>query len=197
MYRKSKKYRILLFIALLLASVHMPMRAGSGTSCADPIVLYDGYSANIPGARTVWYIANTFDLPLAIDFYPNNPNDAAPVLELDFGCTPGVYDDSILCSLFCVANNAYMAMPHTETPPESYDEQGNVKYHVGFGEFYRDMLLKQGIDYNVEVFVKATFSGSGSLTMAPDPFSNCMDGHKFIHLGDTVQVQANDKNRHV
>ena len=175
----------------------MPMRAGSGTSCADPIVLSDGYSAYFSGARTVWYIANTFDLPLAMDFYPNNPNDPAPELDLDFGCTPGTYEDSILCSLFCWENGSYISMPYHDVASADYDGQGQKYYHVEFGEFYRDLLLERGIDYNVQVYVKATFSGSGSLTMAPDPFNNCMDGHKFMHLGDTVQVQANDADRHV
>ena len=194
---RKKIHIVLLFIALAFVCSNMRTYAQDGTSCANPIVLSDGYTAYISGARTVWYIANTFDLPMAIDFYPNNPNSAAPELELDFSCTPGVYEDSVLCSLFCKSNSAYISMPHKETPPKGYDEQGNVRYHVEFGEFYRDMLLRQGIDYNVEVYIKVTYHGAGSLTMAPDPFNNCMDGHKFMHLGDTVNVKALDKDRHV
>ena len=195
----TKKIHIvkILFAALALICVCPRLYAQDGSSCANPIVLSDGYNAYITGERTVWYIANTFDLPMAIDFYPNNPNSAAPELELDFSCTPGVYEDPVLCSLFCKSNSAYISMPHKETPPKSYDAQGNVRYHVEFGEFYRDMLLRQGIDYNVEVYIKVTYHGAGSLTMAPDPFNNCMDGHKFMHLGDTVNVKALDKDRHV
>lgn len=189
--------KILFIIALLLASACVPAKAGSGESCSDPIVLGEGYTAYISGAQTIWYIANTFDLPLAMNFYPNNPNAPAPELELDFGCTPGVYEDSILCSLFCIANSAALAMPYKETPPKTYDGNGNARYHVEFGEFYRDLLLRQGIDYNVPVYIKVIFNSGGSLQMDPDPFNNCMDGHKFMHLGDTVEVKANDADRHV
>ena len=171
--------------------------AGSGKSCSDPIVLGKDFSATISGAGAVWYVANTFDLPLAIDFYPTNPSDEGPTLELDFSCTPGVYDDPILCGLFCSSNSAYIALPYTETPSPDYDKEGKLRYHVEMGEFYRDLLLEQGIDYNVQVFVKATFHGSGSIGISPDAFSTCMDGQKFMHLGDTVRVKAQDTERHV
>ncbi|MBR3407599.1 MAG: hypothetical protein IKG86_02010 [Paludibacteraceae bacterium] len=193
----KKIHSRLLLLALLLACISPRAFAQAGTSCSNPIVLTPNYSQTITMAYSRWYIANTFDLPMAIDFYPTNPNSAAPELELDFGCTPGVYTDSILCSLFCKSNSAYISLPHKETPPKSYDEQGRVKYHVEFGEFYRDMLLSQGIDYNVPVYIKVTYHGAGSLQMEPDPFNNCMDGPKFMHLGDTVNVKALDKDRHV
>lgn len=190
-----KHNRIL--ITLVLVCMCMPAYSRAGNSCSDPIVLGPNYSEVIYSAGSTWYIANTFDLPMAIDFYPTNPASPAPELELDFSCTPGVYDDPILCSLFCSSQSAYIALPHKETPPKSYDPQGNVRYHVEFGEFYRDMLLSQGIDYNVPVYIKVTYHGSGSLQMDPDPFNNCMDGHKFMHLGDTVKVKAHDGDRHV
>jgi hypothetical protein len=174
-----------------------PAFAQMGNNCANPIVLGPEYKETIGGSGSTWYIANTFDLPMAIDFYPTNPSSPAPELELDFSCTPGVYEDPILCSLFCKTNSAYISLPHKETPPMTYDSEGRARYHVEFGEYYRDLLLKQGIDYNVPVYIKVTYHGSGSLQMDPDPFNNCMDGHKFMHLGDTVNVKANDKNRHV
>jgi hypothetical protein len=183
---------------LLLCVVFCPsVSAKPGDSCDDPIVLTPEYEETILKAGTKWYIANTFDLPLAISFYPSTLNAAAPELYLDFSCTSGEYDDPILCSLFCSWNSAYISMPYKQIPTISYDEKGNARYKVEFGEFYRDMLLRQGIDYNVPVYVRAVFSCSGVLTMEPDAFSACMDGPKFIHLGDTVQVRAKDKDRHV
>ena len=92
---KKRYVNILLLITLLLASLSAPMRAQVGKSCSNPIVLGPNYSETIYAAGSTWYIANTFDLPMAIDFYPTNPNSAAPELELDFSCTPGVYEDSI------------------------------------------------------------------------------------------------------
>jgi hypothetical protein len=188
-------YLFILLAALNVCTLHT--YAKEGDSCSDPILLTSDYRETITRAGDKWYIANTFDLPLAIDFYPTYPNDPAPEMYLDFGCTPGVYDDPILCGLFCSSNSAYIALPYHETPSASYDENNKKYYHVAFGASYRDLLLRQGIDYNVQVYVKVKFSGPGTLSMVADPFNNCMDGHKFIHLGDTVNVQTRDKDRHV
>lgn len=186
-----------IFLFLLLTGVWSSVWSKPGDSCSEPIVLTPEYEETIDAAGTRWYIANTFDLPLAIGFYPTNVNSAAPELYLDFSCEPGHYDDPILCGLFCSSNSAYISMPYKQIPSMSYDGQGRARYQVEFGEFYRDMLLRQGIDYNVPVYIRVVFSGGGTLTMEPDAFSACMDGPKFMHLGDTVQVQPNDKNRHV
>lgn len=195
--RAYKKIKEKILVLLLTLGVCSSVFANPGDSCEEPIVLTPEYRENITSACTRWYIANTFDLPLAIGFYPSNGNSPAPKLYLDFSCTPGDYDDPILCSLFCIENSVHIAMPYEQTPSKSYDEQGNPRYLVEFGEFYRDMLLSQGIDYNVPVYVKVVFSGGGTLTMEPDAFGACMDGPKFMHYGDTVQVKAYDKERHV
>ena len=193
---KSTLRKIVLFCAAL-AGMCAYAQTGTGSSCSDPILLTPGYQQRIQKAGTVWYVANTFDLPLAITYYPSNENAAAPEIYLDFGCTPGVYEDPILCGLFCSSNSAYVSLPYQEIPPKTYDEAGHAKYTVEFGQFYRDMLLRQGIDYNVPVYVRVVFSTSGELTMEPDAFNSCMDNAKFMHLGDTVNVQAYDKQRHV
>ncbi len=192
---KHTSYILLLVSALLVAATQV--FAKPGDSCNNPITLNKDYSSTISGSGTVWYVANTFDLPLAIVFYPTDENAAAPKLYLDFGCTPGVYDDPILCSLFCITSSSYITLPHEQIPSIEYDEEGKAMYKVEFGQFYRDLLLQQGIDYNVPVYVKVIFSCGGQLTMAPDAFGNCMDGHKFMHLGDTIHVHANDISRHV
>lgn len=170
-----------------------------GTTCATAIPLGDDYSATITGAKTVWYSAWTFDLPLTVTFTPSNPSDPAPDVEMDFSCTSGVYTDSILCSLFCKSGSGgiVLDMPH-HPALSSKTENGVFFYYLAMGKSYRDLLLKMGIDYNVQVFVKVTYKSGGNISIAPDDaFSNCMDGHKFMHLGDTVQVKPLDKTRHV
>lgn len=174
------------------------MRAfAEGESCSNPITITKDFQRPVPGAGEIWYVANTFDLPLAIDYYPTLESQEAPTLYLDFGCTPGEYKDEILCSLFCKSKQGHIPMPHQETLSPSYDANGKLRYHVEMGEFYRDMLLRQGIDYNVQVFVRAVFHGSGNIGISPDPLSTCMDGVKFMHLGDTVRVKAQDDQRYV
>ena len=168
-----------------------------GESCSDPIQITKDFNYTIQSAGSVWFLANTFDLPLAIDYYPSDATAEGPVLELDFSCTPGKYNDPIICSLFCSDVQGHIVLPHVERPSASYDKEGKLRYHVEMGEFYRDLLLRQGIDYNVAVYVKAKFSCAGTIGISPDPFSTCMDGAKFMHLGDTVNVKAQDTERYV
>lgn len=188
-------------VCAFLIGTCAPMRAAlPGTTCATAIPLGDNYSAQITANKTVWYSAWTFDLPLTVTFTPTNPSDPAPDVEMDFSCTSGVYTDSILCSLFCPSASGSgfeFDMPH-HPALSSKTEDGVFFYYLAIGKSYRDLLLKTGIDYNVQVFVKVTYKSGGTISIAPDDmFSNCMDGHKFMHLGDTVRVKPLDKTRHV
>jgi len=189
---------ILLVMTLLLAGAQTPLQARLGDSCENPIELTPDFGQQtILEASSFWYRANTFDLPMGITFRPATPTADAPYIELDFGCTPGIYEDPILCDLFCKSKPAYVSLPYSQTIPKSYDAQGNVIYSVEFGEFYRDMLLSAGISYNVPVYIHATFYCGGQLEMQPDAFNNCMDGAQFVKLGDKINVAAKDKETHV
>lgn len=187
--------RTLLYIAIiaLIIGATSPVLAQTGASCASPIRLGKNYSATITGAGTKWYVANTFDLPLTVKFYPSNTSAAPPDIEMDFGCTAGVYDDSIVCSLFCYANGSYVTLPHRVTPDQKTDAQGKLYYEVAMGEFYRDMLLRAGISYDLDVFVKVVYHGAGTINLTPDEeFSQCMETDKWLLLDRTLSVSAND-----
>ncbi len=168
-----------------------------GETCYKAIPLGKNYKADIGGAKTVWYTAWTYDLPLSVYFIPKKETDPAPEVMMDFGCTPGIYGDPILCMLFC--KGAMMSKEIPSYPKLDVDTvEGKFAYVLSMGEKYRDLLLKMGIDYNVQVFIKVTYYAGGHMEIAPnDMFSNCMDGVKFMHLGDTVWVKAQDKKRHV
>lgn len=183
--------------ALACVGLCVPAYANPGDSCDEPMLLQQGFQETIEAACTRWYIANTFDLPMEVSFYPSNPSSSAPTLYLDFSCTSGHYEDSIINSLFGPESSFYVKMPYKDIPSKSYDEEGNAKFTKSFGKFYRDLLLQQGIDYNVPVYIRVDFPSSGSLVMEPDAFNNCMDGYPFIHLGDTVDVEAEDTKNHV
>ena len=88
---------------LLLGAI--TMHAATGTSCYDAIPLGKDYTETINGPKTVWYVAKTFDLPVKVCFTPINIDLPSPDVEMDFTCIPGVYEDSILCSLFCKNNS--------------------------------------------------------------------------------------------
>ena len=177
--------------------------ANPGTTCQTAKPLGDNFHETITGPfpKVVWYKAMTFDLPLTVYFAPQNETDPAPEVEMDFSCTSGYYQDSILCSLFCKTGGSSgidMNMPHKPALQTDHLPDGTFVYYLSLGKKYRDLLLQMGISYNLEVVVKVTYKSAGDISIAPnDLFANCMDGHKFIHLGDTVQVGMQDKNRHV
>ncbi len=173
----------------------MTMNAATGTSCYDAIPLGKDYSEKIDGPKTVWYVAKTFDLPVKVCFTPTNTDQPAPDVEMDFTCNPGVYEDSILCSLFCKNNTTGVTFDMPHKPVLVLEDNS---YCISMGKRYRDLLLQAGISYNVEVYVKVTFKSPGTLSMVPDTeFADCMDGGKFMQLGDTVEVKSKDKERHV
>lgn len=86
-----------------------------------------------------------------------------------------------------------MPMPH-KPPLDTTRVEGQLAYYISIGKSYRDILLKFGIDYNVQVVVKVTYHSAGSMSIAPDGmFSNCVEMDKIVHLGDSIPVEANDK----
>ena len=193
-----KKISFILALVCLMIGV-TPALAQQGKSCSNPIPLGKDYSAQITKTGTVWYSANTFDLPLAVYFKTSTPNQP-PLVEMDFTCTPGVYADSILCSLFCKKGGSggiEFDMPHKPDLKVTTLEDGSFAYYIAMGKTYRDLMLQMGIDYNVVVYIKVTYKSTGEMTMTPDAFGNCMDGYKFMRLGDTIHVHADDVSRHV
>ena len=182
-------------LCLMLLFGAITMHAATGTSCYDAIPLGKDYTETINGPKTVWYVAKTFDLPIKVCFTPVNIDLPAPDVEMDFTCKPGEYADSILCSLFCKNNTTGVTF---DMPHKPVLEMEDGAYCISMGKRYRDLLLQAGISYNVEVYVKVEFKSAGTISMVPDTeFADCMDGGKFMQLGDTVNVLPQDKERHV
>ena len=199
--KMMKLRNILCACAFLIGTCVHAYAADPGKYCSTAIPLADGYTEPIDRAKTVWYSAWTFDLPLAVYFVPQNgPSDPKPEVEMDFSCQSGVYGDSIICNLFCKNSGSgiQIDLPHKPQLLTGQTDEGYFCYYIAIGKEYRDLLLQAGISYNVEVFVKVTYKSAGTITIAPDDmFTSCMDSAKFMHLGDTVRVKPLDKERHV
>lgn len=176
--------------------------AGNGSSCTNAIKIDKGenpdFQYSVSGAQTVWFTAQTFDLPLKVSFMPQSgqATDAnKPDVYMDFTCsTQGVYDHPILCELFCPNSGSGISidMPYKAV----LTKEGN-SWTISMGKYYRDLLLSAGIDENVDVFVRVEFKSAGTLALVPDTeFSDCMDGGKFMKLGDTIHIKANDTERY-
>lgn len=196
--RKRTKRQQLPF--LLLALSVLPAWAKQGDSCNDPIRLGKDYKTTITQTGTVHYVANTIDLPLSVYFATTTP-DLPPEVEMDFTCDKGVYEDSILCSLFCPkggSGGVTIEMPHKPKLQYKLLDDGRHCYYISMGKAYRDMLFQAGLDHDVDVHIKVIYHSLGDMSMAPDGmFANCMDGSKFMHIGDTVHIHADDLSRHV
>lgn len=188
---------------LLLIGACVPAYAGDpGSSCADAIPLTKDYSVKVQSGKTIWYKAWTFDLPLTVTFAPERgeqDKNLAPEVSLDFTCTPGYYENDILCSLFCpTSSGPTFDMPHSPSLGTQTLDDGTFVFYISLGKKYRDMMLKMGISDNVEAYVKVTYKCNGTISLAPDElFNNCVDNAKFMHYGDTVLVKTKDKKRHV
>ena len=187
-----KRIALVLFVMCVQICVCVSAHAQSGATCTNPIPFGKNYSATIQGPCSVWYMGNTFDLPLSVKFYPANNSDKAPEIKLDLTCTPGVYEDEIACKLFCHNQSSYIPLPYTMTLTGKTDSEGHVYYELEIGEFYRDQLLRAGISYNIEVYVEVTYFGGGSINVVPDKISQCMDTDKWLLLGVERTVEAND-----
>lgn len=192
---------ILLCACALIGTCAQVYAQTLGAACRTAIPMGSDYSAQVKKGQTIWYSAWTFDLPLTVTFAPQSKTDPAPDVEMDFTCTPGYYRDSILCSLFCKTSGGsgiQFDLPHKPSLSSKTLDDGTFVYYLSLGKKYRDLLLQVGISYNVEVFVKVTYKCDGTISLAPDDlFSNCVDNAKFMQFGDTVNVKANDKKRHV
>lgn len=194
----KRVYHIFVCACAFLIGMCAPAHAQKdGSTCYKAIPIGKDYTVNITSSQTVWYSARTFDLPLAVYFIPQNETDPAPEVEMDFSCTSGIYSDPIICMLFCKGGTVTMPMPH-RPPLDTTRVNGQFAYYISMGKSYRDLLLKMGIDYNVDVVVKVTYHSAGSMSIAPDDmFSTCVDVDKIVHLGDSIPVEANDKESYV
>ena len=198
----KQNLKVLCVCAFLIGMCMHAYAQAPGATCATAIPMGSDYSAQVQNGQSIWYSAWTFDLPLTVTFAPaNGASDPAPLVEMDFSCTTGVYEDSILCSLFCATSGSSgisFDLPHKPQLKSKTLDDGTFVYYLALGKSYRDLLLQVGIDYNVQVYVKVTYKSAGTISLAPDNlFSNCVDGAKFMHFGDTVQVAASDASRHV
>ena len=193
------KHFLTAIMFLLGFAVSMQAADPDGKTCATAFPLGTDYKEDITQPQTVWYTAWTFDLPLAVYFMPQNESDPAPEVEMDFTCTKGVYKDSIICSLFCPNSGSGINIDMPHKPKLKTDRiEGKLVYYLAVGKEYRDLLLKMGISYNVEVFVKVTYHSKGTISIAPDDmFASCMTGARFMHLGDVINVKAEDIKTHV
>jgi len=185
-----------LFAALFVVLFAVSMMAQTGLSCEEAIPVDENYVATIDGPCSLWYTLWTYDLPLTVHFIPNSNNSKlSPEVEVDLTCTPGIYADPKLDSLINMVEDYDVSFP-LEFMCDMITANGKTEWSLSVNKNYREQLAEFGIPYNVQAFVKVTFYESGNITLKPDTaFRSCMDNAEYLHLGDTIDVVANDADR--
>jgi hypothetical protein len=184
------------FSALVVVLFATSMMAQTGLTCEDPIPVDENYVATVDGPCTRWYVANTFDLPLSVYFSPfSEKSTTSPVVEVDFTCTPGVYNDAKLDSLINVIQGFDVEFP-VMFMCDLVVRDGKNEWDLSIDKKYREQMTEFGITYNVQALVKVTFFEGGEIRLKPDDlFKNCIENSEFIQLGDTIDILPNDAER--
>ena len=169
------------------------MMAQLGLTCENPIPVDKNYKGRVEAGDQLWYTAWTYDLPLHVYFSPDIDNSTqSPELMVDFTCDPGVYTDHKLDSVLKLVEIFGIAMP-VEFRCDKVVRDGKVEWDLSIDERYRDQLTEYGLTNNVQAFVRAYFPDGGEISLTPDQtFQNCMANGRYVNLGDTINVSAND-----
>ena len=181
----------ILFVVLFATS----MLAQTGLTCEDPIPVDKSYVGTVNAGDELWYTASTWDLPMHVYFSPDIPDSKrSPEVMIDFTCDPGVYTDHKLDSVLRIleAMNVYMPV---EFLCDKVVRDGKVEWDLSIDERYRDQLTEFGLTHNIQAFVKVYFPDGGEIRLTPDQqFQNCMENGRYVKLGDTIDIAANDDN---
>ena len=184
------------FSVLLVVLFATTMMAQSGLTCEDPISVDKSYKGTVEGPCTLWYTANTYDLPLNVHFSPlSNNSEWGPEVYVDFTCTEGVYDNPKLDSVINGMTDFGLTLP-VEFLCDKVVRDGKVEWDLSINENYRENLTRCGVTENVQAFVKVYFPEAGKISLQPDTsYQTCIENSEFIRLGDTIDILSNDADR--
>ena len=179
------------FLLCVTCAFALSAQTPDGLTCETAIRVDSTYTGSIPAPGAYYFTAWTYDLPLTCYFYPETEGEAIVSMEVDFSCTPGVYDDPNIQELLDATLGWGIAMPlyfgdfSLAVDPES----GKKFYKISVPEFYREQMAKFGITYNVQAFVKLTTNMSGVVSLTPDfEFKNCVENSEWLKIPDTIST---------
>ena len=166
-----KKFFSALFVVLFATNV----MAQTGLTCDDPIPVDKSYRGKVDGPCTLWYTANTYDLPLTVYFLPDSTDSKyGPDVVVDFTCTTGVYENPKLDSIINTLSDFSIELP-IEFMCDQVFREGRRAWELSIDEKYRNQLTEFGLTDNVQAFVQVTFFESGTLSLTPDTsFTYCI-----------------------
>ena len=160
-----------------------------GLTCETAIPVDKSYQGSIDAPGVYYYTAWTYDLPLTCYFYPTSEVDSL-YLDIDFTCTPGVYDDPNIKELLDETMGWGVKVPmRFDDFIKEVDEYGRLRYSLSVSHVYRDLMGNFGISYDVQAIVKVKTTAAGEIRMEPDlAFRTCVESSKWVNLPDTISV---------
>ena len=185
----KKLFSILFCVTCALA---LSAQTPDGLTCENAIPVDSTYTGSISAPGTYYFTAWTYDLPLTCYFYPEDEVVTELYLDIDFSCTPGVYDDPNIEELLDVTMGWGIKMPiHFDDFIVDTDANGRTFYSLSVSEVYRELMSNFGLTSDVQAFVKVVTSSAGSITMAPDnQFRNCVENSEWLTLPSVVDVNV-------
>lgn len=177
---------------IVVLSLMMPLvlsaQVYDGLTCETAIPVDTAYEGSIPSAGVYHYSAWTYDLPLACYFYPSTEEVSELYLDVDFTCTPGVYDDPKIVDLLNTSMGWGIEMPiRFKDFEKGVDDNGRTYYTISIQETYRELMANFGVTYDVQALIKVTTSSAGDVRMAPDTtFKACVENSTWLNLPDTA-----------
>lgn len=192
---KECKY-IILSLLLALTMPIMAQDQPDGSSCDNAIEVQQGLN-NVPfEPGTYYFTAWSYDLPMDIVYVPKVfDKNKAPEGFLDFVCPfsdeGGVYDDDI-ADVYS-KEGGYIVMPKTLIFKPTKTKEGKDAWHFEVTAAERDRISEYGVLRDVQAYVKVVIKDEGGVDAHPDTVSRrCLDSCRYIQLGDTLHVEAND-----
>lgn len=160
-----------------------------GLTCETAIPVDKSYQGSIDAPGVYYYTAWTYDLPLTCFFYPTSEVDSL-YLDIDFTCTPGVYDDLNIKELLDETMGWGITVPiRFDNFEEGVDEYSRKYYSLSINRLYRDMMSNFGITYDVQAIVKLVTSSAGSVALTPDTtFRSCIESAQKVQLQDRLRI---------
>ena len=184
-----------LFSTLFVVFFATSLMAQTGLTCEDPIPVNKSYVGTVNAGDELWYTASTYDLPMHVYFSPDiQDSKNSPEVMIDFTCDPGVYADHKLDSVLKILKTRNVHMP-VDLLCDKVVRNGKVEWDLSIDESYRDQLTEYGLTHNIQAFVKVYYPDGGEIRLTPDQqFQNCMENGRYVKLGDTIDIAANDSN---
>ena len=182
----KKIFSVILCVTCALA---LSAQTPDGLTCETAIPVDKSYQGSIDAPGVYYYTAWTYDLPLTCYFYPTSEVDSL-YLDIDFTCTPGVYDDPNIKELLDETMGWGVKVPmRFDDFIKEVDEYGRLRYSLSVSHVYRDLMGNFGISYDVQAIVKVKTTAAGEIRMEPDlAFRTCVESSQWLNLPDTISV---------